>query len=143
MLAVAGGWFYFGQQEQAGPVVEEVRRQLLTGDLAPIPKAALACAYASAVGQAPLDIALRLIQELFAVNVAAGQPNLPPVVDTFTTSSHFSLSQIDIVEATVLTLVSDEFVLNPEVRRWLEEDEFLVRRRIHRDVREMIGRTVG
>jgi FtsH ternary system domain X7 len=143
LLAVAGGWFYFGQHEQARPAVEEVRQQLFHGGLPPIPKASLACAYVSAVGHASLDIALRLIQELFAQDAPSGKPNLPPISDTFTTSSHFSLTQIDIVEATVLTLVSDEFVLSPEVWRWLEEDEFLVRQRIHRDVRELVGRAAG
>ena len=59
--------------------------------------------------------------------------------DQQTTSSHFSLSQLDVVEATVLALVSDEASLSPESRRWLDEDEFLVRRRIHRDVRAMTG----
>lgn len=139
LLAVAGGWFYFGQQEQALPVAMEVRRQLLASELAPLPRAALACAYLSAVGQAPLEIALRLIQELFETDPKTDQPSLPPVQDTLTTSSHFSLAQLDIVEATVLTLVSDDSVLSPETRRWLEEDEYLVRRRIHRDVREMMG----
>jgi hypothetical protein len=140
LLAVAGGWFYFGQSEEAQSVVEEVRQQLFYGGLPPVAKAALTCAYVSSVGQAPLDLALGLIQELFAKDPATGEPNLPPIKDTFTTSSHFSLAQLDIVEATVLTLVSDEFVLSPEVRRYLEEDEFLVRRRIHRDVRELVER---
>jgi hypothetical protein len=61
-------------------------------------------------------------------------------MDPLATSSHFSLAQLDIVEAAVLTLVSDEFILSQETRRWLEEDELLVRRRIHRDVREMVER---
>ena len=50
-------------------------------------------------------------------------------------TTHFSLFHLDVVEATVLALVSEEFTLNSESRRWLDEDEFLVRRRIHRDVR--------
>ena len=33
----------------------------------------------------------------------------------------------------------DEASLSPASRRWLDEDEFLVRRRIHRDVRGMTG----
>jgi cellulose synthase operon protein C len=135
LLTVAGGWFFFGQHEEARPIVEEVRRQLFTGELIPAFKASLACAYVAAVGQAPLDIALPLVRELFARDSQSGKPLLHGVADAFATSTHYSLGQYRIVEATVLTLISDEHVLSAETRRWLEEDEFLVRRRIHRDVR--------
>lgn len=131
LLSVAAGWFHFGQAEQAQPVIEDVRRKLFASDLPVLAKASLACAYVSAVGQAPLEIAWPLLEELFA------KRNLDGVRDNFVTNSHFSLSQLDIVEATVLTLVSDVFVLSREAQAWLEEDEFLVRRKIHRDVREM------
>lgn len=135
LLSVAAGWFHFGQAEQAQPVIEDVRRKLFASDLPVLAKASLACAYVSAVGQAPLEIAWPLLEELFAKR--DGRANLEGVRDNFVTNSHFSLSQLDIVEATVLTLVSDVFVLSREAQAWLEEDEFLVRRRIHRDVREM------
>jgi hypothetical protein len=135
LLTVAGGWFFFGQHEEARPIVEEVRRQLFIGELIPAFKASLACAYVAAVGQAPLDIALPLVRELFARDSQSGKPLLHGVADAFATSTHYSLGQYRIVEATVLTLISDEHVLSAETRRWLEEDEFLVRRRIHRDVR--------
>ena len=59
--------------------------------------------------------------------------------DQHTTSTHFLLSELDVVEATVLALVSDEASLSPASRRWLDEDELLVRRRIHRDMRAMTG----
>lgn len=52
-----------------------------------------------------------------------------------TTSSHFSVNQLRVVEALVLAVVSEEFTMNSESRRWLDDDEFLVRRRIHRDMR--------
>jgi hypothetical protein len=139
LLTVAGGWFYFGQHEQAQPVAREARQQLFHSELSAVQRSSLACAYLAAVAQAPLAIALPLIQELFAKDPQTQQPNLAKMIDPLFTSTHFSLAQLDVVEATVLTLVSDEFVLSPETRQWLEEDEFLVRRRIHRDVREMVG----
>jgi hypothetical protein len=139
LLTVAGGWFYFGQHEQAQPVALEARQLLFQTDLPAVQKSSLACAYLAAVAQAPLSLALPLIQELFAKDPSTNVPNLSKMVDPLFTSTHFSLAQLDVVEAVVLTLVSDEFVLSPEVRQWLEEDEFLVRRRIHRDVREMVG----
>jgi hypothetical protein len=139
LLTVAGGWFYFGQHEQAQPVAREARQQLFHTEMSAVQRSSLACAYLAAVAQAPLAVALPLIQELFAKDPKTQAPNLARMVDPLFTSTHFSLAQLDVVEATVLTLVSDEFVLSPETRQWLEEDEFLVRRRIHRDVREMVG----
>ena len=139
LLTVAGGWFYFGQHEQAQPVASEARRQLFQNEMSPVQRSALACAYVAAIAQAPLATALPLIRELFAKDSKTQQPNLGRMVDPLFTSTHFSLAQLDLVEATVLTLVSDEFVLSPETRQWLEEDEFLVRRRIHRDVRQLVG----
>jgi hypothetical protein len=139
LLTVAGGWFYFGQHEQAQPVAAAARQQLFQNEMSAVQRSALACAYVAAVAQAPLATALPLIQELFGKHPQTQQLNLLRMVDPLFTSTHFSLAQLDLVEATVLTLVSDEFVLSPETRQWLEEDEFLVRRRIHRDVREMVG----
>jgi cellulose synthase operon protein C len=140
LLCVAGSWFYFGQNEQAAEVTGQVRRQLLEEELPPIQRTNLACAYVSAVGQASIETALPLIEELFQPRSDnSGQKNLHGVKDQQTTASQFSLSQLDVVEATVLALVSDEANLSPESRRWLDEDEFLVRRRIHRDVRAMTG----
>ena len=139
LLTVAGGQFYFGQHEQAEPVALQARQQLFQNEMSAVQRSALSCAYIAAVAQAPLATALPLIQELFGKDPQTKQPNLGRMVDPLFTSTHFSLAQLDIVEATVLTLVSDEFVLSPETRLWLEEDEFLVRRRIHRDVRKMVG----
>ena len=53
--------------------------------------------------------------------------------------SHFSVSQLDVVEAVVRAVVSDDLTLGTQARRWLDDDEFLVRRRIHRDVRTMMA----
>jgi hypothetical protein len=138
LLSVAGSWYYFGQSELAQPVVDEVRRLLAQEELVPVDQSSLACAYLSAVGQAPLETALRLVRGLFAIDAASGSAAIAPIPDTFTTSTHFALAQLDLIETTVLTLVSDDLALSPETRRWLEEDEFLVRRRIHQDVRELV-----
>jgi hypothetical protein len=46
------------------------------------------------------------------------------------------LVRLRVVEAAVLAIVNDDFALGPAVRRWLDDDEFRVRRRIHRDLLE-------
>ena len=136
LLCVASGWYYFGQVEQAAEVVGQVREILLTQTLPPVEQRNLACAYVNCVSHAPVDAALGMISELYQGK--GKKRNLANIKDNMTTSSHFSISQLDLVETTILALVSDEFSLNEESRRWLDEDEFLVRRRIHDDVRNAV-----
>jgi hypothetical protein len=45
-----------------------------------------------------------------------------------------------VVEAMVLAAVSDDFTLGADARRWLDDDEYLIRRRVHADVRASAGR---
>src|SRR5205823_13123723 len=96
-------------------------------------RTALASSYAQAVGQAPVEVAQKRLEEIFR--------QLKGVRDTYTTSSHFSVSQLDVVEAVVLAVVSDDFTLGTQARRWLDDDEFLVRRRIHRDMRALMAKS--
>jgi hypothetical protein len=131
LLHVAAGWLYFGQHDRARPVFDEARTHLLTAEIFPIERTWLACGYVRALGQAPMAQALPRLGELFQA--------LEGVHDTFTTVSHYSLSRYDVVEAVVLTLISDDFMLDETCRRWLEDDEYDVRRRIHRDVRAALG----
>lgn len=103
----------------------------------------LAEAYFRALSFAPAEFALPRIEELFAPGPpdsdGAQEPRLPRVQDNLTTVTHFSLFQLKIVEALVLAIVGEEFAVNSQSRRWLDEDEFLVRRRIHHDVRTALG----
>jgi hypothetical protein len=87
-------------------------------------QAELACAYVSALGQAPMEFALSRMMEFFR--------RVEGVYDNFTTVTHYSLTRLNVVEAMMLALISDDFTLD---RQRLDDDEFLVRRRIHRDVR--------
>jgi hypothetical protein len=130
LLQVAAGWYYFGMDEEARPVLEEARTLLLHGELDAREQTKLACAYAATLGQAPADVALLCIDELF------GQ--LTRVWDTFTTNTHYSLSQLDVIEAVVLAVVSEDFALGTRTRRWLDDEEFLIRRRVHADVHTLL-----
>ncbi|HZY85681.1 MAG TPA: hypothetical protein VFE78_12680, partial [Gemmataceae bacterium] len=123
LLQVAAGWYYFGRDAQAEPILQGARSALLAGDLPPRDQTQLACGYASAVGQAPVEVAQKRLEEIFTA--------VKGVSDTYTTSSHFSVAKLDVVESVVLAVVSDDFTLGTQARRWLDDDEFLVRRRIH------------
>ena len=133
LLCAASGWYYFGQEFEAREVADAVRGKLFANDLPPIEQRGLSCAYISAVAQAPETEALQRIEELYGLRGKKTR-KLDNIHDNFTTSSHFSISQLDLIEESVLALVSEDFSLSAESRRWLDEDEYLVRKRIHEDV---------
>jgi hypothetical protein len=133
LLQVAGAWYYFGRDHLAEPVVQAVRTFLFGGQLTQATQRRdLACAFARTVGQAPPARALARLEEIFT--------HLKNYRDTFTTSSHFSVVQMDLIESVVLAVVSDDFTQGAQARRWLDEDEYLVRQRIHNDVRNLMAK---
>ncbi|MGL4551609.1 MAG: hypothetical protein ACRC33_10510, partial [Gemmataceae bacterium] len=133
LLQVAAGYYFFGKDTQADQILGVARGVLLAGDQLPREQTQLAGAYARAVGQAPVEVAQKRLEEVFR--------SLKNIKDTYTTSTHFSVSQLDVVENVVLAVVSDDFTMGTQARRWLDDDEFLVRRRIHRDVRAAMERS--
>jgi hypothetical protein len=130
LLAVAGEYYFFNRDALAEPFVQKARAMLIKGEQLPKDQYPLACAYARTVAQAPVVVAQQRLEELF---------KKVQVKDGFTTSQYFSLSQLAVTEAVVLATVSDDFTLGSQARRWLDEDEFLVRRRIHHDVRTLMA----
>ena len=137
LLCVASGWFYFGDTEAAGEVVDQVRALLFKGRLKEIEQCRLAEAYVRAIGQAPVEVAIERIFQLFEKDV--GQRKLRNISDNKLTKTHYSVSQISFVERCVLALFSQEQKLSPEIQRMLDEDEFLVRKKIHQDMREIVS----
>jgi hypothetical protein len=132
LLHVADSWYYFGRDHLAEPVVTAAQVILFGNELTqPKQRRDLACAYARTVGQAIPAIALARLEEIFT--------RLKNYRDTFTTSSHFSVVQLDLIESVILAVVNDNFTQGTQTRRWLDEDEYLVRQRIHGDVRSLIG----
>ncbi len=127
MLHVASGWLYFGGEEQASSILNETRTLLFQGVLHPLEQMEIACLYIRTLGQADLEPAANRWMELFR--------RIERIDAVFTTDSHFSLAQLSLIETLVLTLASDEFALDPQAQHWLEDDEYLVWRRIHRDVK--------
>jgi cellulose synthase operon protein C len=126
-LHVAGGWLHFGHDDLAWPVIDQAREVLFKGSLIAADQTALACAYVRTLGQASLEEALPRLEELYR--------KVERIEDNTATRSHFLISMLWLIEATVLALVSDELTMDKDARRWLDDDEYLVRRRIHRDVR--------
>jgi hypothetical protein len=124
-LALAGGLAFLGDTNRALPILDTARKALgesmtLTARLE------LTRALAQAYAQAPLGHALGGITEL------AGQ--LRDITDSFGTNSHYCLSVLHFVESLVLGITSDDLALGEAGRRFVEDDEHLIRRRLHRDL---------
>jgi cellulose synthase operon protein C len=132
LLDVASSWYYFGRDHQADAVLQAVRAILFKAAYPPLKQRDLACAYARTVGQTNREVAKTRLEEIFR--------DLKGVKDSFTSGSHFSVCQLDLIESVVLAVVSDDFAQGTQARRWLDDDEFLVRRRIHDDHRKMVGK---
>src|SRR5262249_60157907 len=117
--------------DDALPVLDAARDLLFSGTLVYHEKNPLSCTYATALGQAPVELSLAKYLELF--------PRIGRIWDTLETRHYFSQSQLPLIESVGLAMVSDDFVLGQNARRWLDEDEYLVRRRIHRDLRAVMA----
>ncbi|MCS6866685.1 MAG: hypothetical protein NZS48_16655 [Gemmata sp.] len=135
LLNLAGGWLHFGLREPALPILEEARQQLLDQRAAVFPPqlyTAVARAYVSAIGQASPDMGLPWLMDLFQRMDPRKIPN------TFTTAQHYSRLHLALVEDVIQVLIGEESASGLSARKWLEEDEYLVRRRIHADMRRAL-----
>jgi hypothetical protein len=124
-LALAAGLAYLGETARALPILEQARKSLgesmtLTARLD------LTRSLARAYAQAPIGDALAAIADL------SGQ--LRDITDSFGTNSHYCLSVLHFVESLVLGIASDDLALGEAGRRFVEDDEHLIRRRLHRDL---------
>jgi len=131
LLELAGGWFFFGEDTKARHLLDEARTAMLSGKWMASDLAKTTCAYLAALGQVPMEFALARMLEVFR--------KVEGIYDNYTTVSHYSLTRYIVVEAMMLALVSEDLTLDREARRRLDDDEYLVRRRIHRDVREAMA----
>jgi hypothetical protein len=132
LLYVAAGWLCFERQRRAAPVLRAAHSALLQDDVKSRDKAALASAYVAAVGQMPAEAAQKRLLELFE--------RVRGVRDSQWSNHYFSQAQLKVIESVVLAILGDNFVLGADARRWLDDDEYLIRRRVHADVRASAGR---
>ena len=125
-LGLAVGWFAAGDDDAATRLLDDARRRLIVareGD--PRDRIELAVGYADALGFAPPRVAHGRLEELFQ--------RLDWVSTTGSTNRYFTLKPLELMDAVVRAVVTDDFALGPAVRGWLADDEFLIRRRVHRD----------
>ncbi len=140
LLCVASGYYYFGNATEAEQIVDKVRSVLLGGKLSSVEQRRLAGAYALCVSLGSAESAMRRMLELFQRS-PDGQRLLLHIEDTMSTTTHFSISELELVEACLLSLLSDESSLDSQSQEWLDQDEFAIRKKIHRDMASALAAT--
>ncbi len=131
-LNVAAGWFNFGDEPRAVTILDEVEQFLLTNsNISSTLRRAAICRYAQILEQAPMEYALPKFQEIFTqlhkAQIDKGQ-------GSSLQDQYYSYEPLVIIEAVILALMSDDFTLDPKLRNLLDEQEFSIRQRIHRDM---------
>lgn len=124
-LALASGLAFLGELRRAEPIFEQAR-EALRDERRSLRRLELIRAFAIAYSQTSLPIALRGLAEL--------STHLRETTDSFGTNTHFCLAVLHLVESIVLGLSSDDLILGETGRRFVEDDEYLIRRRLHRDL---------
>lgn len=126
-LGLASGFMYLGAFAHAQPIIDDALTRLAReSHLSYQERTRLTRATTRALSHASTEVALpgllRVAQQL------------PWTTDSFSTNPHFCVSLVELADALVLGHVGDDLTLNETTRRFLDEDEYLVRRRVHRDV---------
>jgi len=132
LLNLAGAWLSFGLIDRAEPILLEARNELLgnhSARLAPTDYTPLARAYVAALGQGPSEEGMTRIIEQFR------KMDQKKTINTYTTAMFYSRFHLNLVEEVIRAIISDDFALGPAGRKWLDDDEYLVRRRIHADMK--------
>jgi hypothetical protein len=126
-VGLAAAWFVAGDEEAGNRVLNAAREALfLSAPGAPTDRTKLATAYAEALGFAPHGIALGRLEELFQ--------RLDRVEVQSSSNSYYTLYPLHFLDTVVRAVVTDDFAISPAVRAWLDDDEFLIRCRVHRDM---------
>jgi hypothetical protein len=131
LLSVAGGHLRYTHTAHALPIFDMAREELLAKNtkLPSVNFTAIAQSYIAAVGQGQPEFGLNRIAELFE------KMNPAHVAVTYTTAPFYSRLHLNLAEETVLAIVGDDSAFGATGQRWLEDDEYLVRRQIHRDMK--------
>lgn len=128
-LHVAASLARLGQSEQAAPILQTAQQVLSKTSFYVVDHTLqVSRALAQALSECPRDEALAGLQQLSSV--------LAKITDNYNTNTHFCLSVIAFMECLVLGYAKSDLALGEFGRRFLDEDEYLVRRRIHREIGE-------
>jgi hypothetical protein len=136
LLNLAAGWLQFQLHDRAEPILAVAWHELTDPAavrLQPKDYTELARAYVGALGHGPSEAGMARITELFR------RMDDKKINNTWTTAQYYSRFHLNLVEDVIRAVVSDDFALGPAGRRWLDDDEYLVRRRVHADLRRHLA----
>jgi len=120
-----------GDEDTGNRILNEARDRLfLAGTDHDRDRTELAIAYATTLGFAPPGIALGRLEEIFQ--------RLERLTLTGSTNRYYTLKPLELIDAVVRAVVTEDFALGPVVRGWMDDDEFLIRRRIHQDMADVL-----
>ncbi len=124
LLRLSAGWFVFNKEELALRLLALVRDELLEEGMSPDPRCALAADYVSALAYSPLNHAVQSFVDLLQ------NFDFAPGADII----RLCLRLMRVLEGMVQALVSDQFVNDDRLKKYIDEEEYLTRRRIHADM---------
>ena len=130
-LGLAVGHFAAGNTDTGNAILDAARQRLfVAGVRDERERTTMAMAYAAALAHASPRLALGRLEELFR--------RLDMVTATGATNRYFTLAPLALIDVALRAVVGDDFTLSSRVRGWLDDDEYLTRRRITRDLAEAL-----
>jgi len=137
LLNLAAGWLSFGIAQEADAILDAGRAEILnsSSDFKTHDFSKLCETYIGVLGQCPADVGMTRMIDLFQTIDPARTTN------TFTSGAIYSRLHLSMIEAVASAIVSEDSALGQAGKRWLDEDEHLVRQRIHNDVRNFVAKS--
>ena len=130
-LGLAVGWFAGGNADAGMRVLDAARDRLFNRPIADDrERTAVALGYAAGLGHAPTRVALGRLEELFL--------RLDAIDTRGAANRYFTAQPLELIDTVIRAVVSDDFAVGPAVRGWLDDDEYLIRRRITRDLAAVV-----
>ena len=135
-LGLTVGLFAIGDEDAGSRVLNAARDRLFVKSIGDDrDRTSVAIAYATALAHAPPRIALGRLEELFL--------RLDMVSTAGATNRYYTLKPLQLIDTVIRAVVSDDFSLGPGVRGWLDDDEFLIRLRVTRELQAALNRMEG
>ncbi len=139
LLQLAECWTYFGWKNRAIPIIEEVRAFLLDNQQQKAKDRPIASRYTPLIRSYIRAISQLYDLDIFTAKLRELLKGMDAIPNSTVSGPLFSAFHLSIVETIVLALAGDDFILGETARRWLDEDEYLIRRRIHGDMKKLLA----
>ena len=128
-LSLAGVYATLGDIPRAEEIIKRELAQLESQNIKLSQLLSVIRALSLSLAQTSAEYAIGTVKIVF--------PRLKEVTDQFSTNSHYCISVLHFMESMILALTGRGIVLSPAARRWLDEDERLLRLKIHEDLADM------